>query len=831
MVIPLPTPSLRIPTAVACAITAFSPGAQETDEAQLPTATELQQVPAEAQPQPPVAALISAREELQDFVYGLGDIDTDSFLGDLESRAALLRERLQPISEVSGNSALGQLTLGDLLDLEAEVRADVADLAALAETLNERATLRDTQLDELATRRDNWERLTAAAADRAAPTEIMALAAEAGTLLDDTESALRNDRDAVLRTAGSIAALRMDATAFGREIRDRRRGLESASQRASGIPLWSPQLRPSTGMITDTFAALRSYADSIRLYLIESFVPVALWFLAVGGATLWLLRASGVKVSEFMGSSAATSPPTAVFGKPRSAALLTALLAVLIMSPAAPVAFTDSIVALLPLPAAVLATTVFAQRLRWSVYTLAGTLSVLATEPFYSSVPLVSRAVAVLVTLAVGIAFYADLRRGNWARTFASLRADRVDLCIGLICAVLIGLVVVDAIGFVGIATTLRTLILGGLGYGLVYVALAFVLQGLTLAALQVRLIASLAIVAQRPWAIIRFFRKFIDIVMAGAWLVSTLALSGLGGRTGEWLTALLSQEFMLGAVTIGVGPVLAAIVVVWLAWSISRFITFVRQCRQLGNRGSDSGLSFAISKVLQYAIIVAGFLLALSAMGFDLTRVTVLAGALGVGIGLGLQNIANNFISGLILLFERPIKVNDIAKIEETIGTVKEVGIRSTVVQTFDGAEVIVPNADLMSKTVVNWTKSNRRRRAEIDVGVAYGSDPGAVIGILDDVAQSSNDVLADPQPQATFTGFGDNSLNFRLYVWLADLSNMLSTPSALRQQILHRLEDAGIEIPFPQRDIRVTMAADAGDVGQHLPIAPHHGPAAGSA
>jgi potassium efflux system protein len=221
--------------------------------------------------------------------------------------------------------------------------------------------------------------------------------------------------------------------------------------------------------------------------------------------------------------------------------------------------------------------------------------------------------------------------------------------------------------------------------------------------------------------------------------------------------------------------------------------------------------VSFAVSALLRYAISAVAFVLALAIMGFDLTRVTVLAGALGVGIGFGLQNIVNNFISGIILLFERPIQVNDIAKVDDLMGTVKEVGVRSTVIRTFDGAEVIVPNADFISKVVVNWTKSDRRRRAEIDVGVAYGTDPDRVIEILETAARSREEVVADPQAFAVFTGFGDSSLNFRLYLWLADLSNMLLTPSAIRAQILRALNEAGIEIPFPQRDVRVTVAPAA--------------------
>jgi small-conductance mechanosensitive channel len=146
----------------------------------------------------------------------------------------------------------------------------------------------------------------------------------------------------------------------------------------------------------------------------------------------------------------------------------------------------------------------------------------------------------------------------------------------------------------------------------------------------------------------------------------------------------------------------------------------------------------------------------------------------------------------------------------------VREVGIRATVIETFDGAEVIVPNADFISKTVLNWTKSNRRRRAEIDVGVAYGSEPKQVLELLETAAAEIDSVARDPKSFAIFTGFGDSSLNFRLYVWVSDLSDILVVPSRIRQMILDKLAEAGITVPFPQRDVRIITPADAPLPGQ---------------
>jgi potassium-dependent mechanosensitive channel len=183
---------------------------------------------------------------------------------------------------------------------------------------------------------------------------------------------------------------------------------------------------------------------------------------------------------------------------------------------------------------------------------------------------------------------------------------------------------------------------------------------------------------------------------------------------------------------------------------------------------------------------------------------VTVLAGAFGVGIGFGLQNIVNNFISGLILLYERPIQIGDTVEVGSLTGEVKRIGIRSSTLRTFQGAEVIVPNANLIAEQVVNWTLSDRQRRIELPVGVAYGTDPQRVLAILLDVAKASSEVLEDPPPLALFRGFGDSALNFELRVWTG-LATYLEVHSRIAIAVNAALREAAIEIPFPQRDLHI--------------------------
>jgi small-conductance mechanosensitive channel len=221
-----------------------------------------------------------------------------------------------------------------------------------------------------------------------------------------------------------------------------------------------------------------------------------------------------------------------------------------------------------------------------------------------------------------------------------------------------------------------------------------------------------------------------------------------------------------------------------------------------------------AISLLVKITLMGLGIMLAFGAAEIDMSQITILIGALGVGIGFGLQNIFNNLISGLILAFERPIQTGDIIQIStlNLMGEVKEIGIRASTVRTFDGAEVIVPNGNLISNEVINWTLSDQRKRQEILVGVKYGTDTAKVLEILNSVVIEQNNVLKNPAPFNIFIGFGDSSLDFRVLFWTRFDVGM-GTKSAVGISIDEAFKKNGIEIPFPQRDLHLRSVSDTVD------------------
>jgi potassium efflux system protein len=228
-----------------------------------------------------------------------------------------------------------------------------------------------------------------------------------------------------------------------------------------------------------------------------------------------------------------------------------------------------------------------------------------------------------------------------------------------------------------------------------------------------------------------------------------------------------------------------------------------------------NRGVPYAISTVTYYFLLLLVAAAALSAAGVEMNKFTVLTGALGVGLGFGLQNIVNNFVAGLILLFERPIHVGDTLDVGGLVGMVRRIGARSSTILTFQGAEVIVPNNNLISNQVINWTLSSQWRRVDVPVGVAYGTDPERVIKLLVGVAESHPQVLLARPPVAFFLGFGESALKFELRFWAAQQDTWFQLQSDVTVAVAKALREAGIEIPFPQRDLHIrSIDPDAGNV-----------------
>lgn len=246
---------------------------------------------------------------------------------------------------------------------------------------------------------------------------------------------------------------------------------------------------------------------------------------------------------------------------------------------------------------------------------------------------------------------------------------------------------------------------------------------------------------------------------------------------------------------------IIIMILFVFSSRSFNRF--FVK--RILDKFQIDEGIRYPMLRVIHYLIILIGAVVAFQFVGIDLSGLAVIFGLLSVGIGFGLQNVTSNFVAGLILLFERPIRVGDRVTVGDTEGEVTDINIRSTKILTLNNISIIVPNSEFVSRNVINWSIGDPKIRLEIEVGVSYNSDLDKVLTVLKHVGLDHPETLKDPQPKILFTGFGDSAWNMRLCVWIQNPKRHHDIRSEINCEIVRKFRENQIEIPFPQRDVHI--------------------------
>jgi small-conductance mechanosensitive channel len=265
-------------------------------------------------------------------------------------------------------------------------------------------------------------------------------------------------------------------------------------------------------------------------------------------------------------------------------------------------------------------------------------------------------------------------------------------------------------------------------------------------------------------------------------------------------------ELFKLGSSTLTIKTIILLLVSLFLLFFISGRVKSLLKNRIFPRYKIDVGIGEAISTLARYVIIIIGLVIIFQTTGIDLSALGLLVGALGVGIGFGLQNITNNFISGIIILFERPIKLGDRIEVDGLTGNVVKISARATTIITNDNIAVIVPNSDFINKQVINWSHNNRNIRINIPVSVSYKEDPHIIEKLLISIAKSHPGTLDNPPPYVRFNEFGESSLNFLLQIWT---SEYIDRPSIIKSEIyfevFKKFKENNIEIPFPQRDIHI--------------------------
>lgn len=404
-----------------------------------------------------------------------------------------------------------------------------------------------------------------------------------------------------------------------------------------------------------------------------------------------------------------------------------------------------------------------------------------------------------------------------WGRPDALRRSEAANarrpgelLRVRLSFAALSLILAANVFGFLLLSNLLRVAFVLSSYIGLVIYMLAQTLTTVIAAAVRVPPLRSLATIRLQEDAVVRWTRRAAGMAAGAWWIYLVLDLLTLRADVFKGIAALLNVRIGIKSFSLSLGNLLASVCVLTAGYLLARGVRFVLREEFLARLRLSRGVPEMIATSAYYVSLLLVFLMSLAAAGVQLDKLTVLTGAFGVGVGFGMQNVISNFVSGLVLQFERPIRIGDVLEVGSLSGEVRRIGIRSSVVRTFQGAEVIVPNSALVSNQVVNWTLSEAVRRVELQVPVAYGTAPERVIEILLTVVRSHPEALRNPEPGAFFTAFGPCSMDFLLMFW-AEQRTHFRLRSEIAIAVNAALNQAGIEIPLPQQEIRMRASDPA--------------------
>jgi len=479
-----------------------------------------------------------------------------------------------------------------------------------------------------------------------------------------------------------------------------------------------------------------------------------------------------------------------VFDRPYSTALIIALLVATATLSSTPERVKDVLSALTLVPMTRLIRPATDPRLAPGVFAAVGLYLLDLVRQSLGGAPLIEQAILMLESLAT-IAALSRLLDGERLRLLGgsspdSVRARSVPWLIK-------GLILFGIAGFLSATvgyTRLARLMTPGILYGSVLAlslyAFVRVISGAVAIALRGWPLQKLHMVVNHCDLIERRISRVLSLLAAVSWVNRSIDYVGLLDLVRSGFSAILDFKLERQSISVSVEDVLFFGLTVWASYLLSAFIRFALQEELYPRRGIGRGLSYAYSRVIHYIVLTLGFLVGLGVLGMDLTKVTVLAGALGVGIGFGLQEVVNNFVCGLILLFERPVNAGDIVEVNGLQAEVRRIGIRASTIRTYQGADLVVPNSQFITATVTNWTLSDQMRRLDLPVVVNCKADPEKTINLLLSTARAIPRILQDPAPECLFTGYGDNSVSFDLRGW-TNQENWAAVRSELMKAVYH--------------------------------------------
>jgi potassium-dependent mechanosensitive channel len=738
------------------------------------SAQQASATPEKPKPSPTPIPLTTVALESQSAMASLQAIDTN--LEESQSSARVVAGRLADLTSETDAMTADDMkllksspTLDMLHRLKSTWQSFADDLSALDQKLAQRAASLEegrAHLDQLT---QLWQATLQSAKQPNTPPLVMQSIQNVVDSVERTrqsaESARAQILDLEIHLSGAEARVRTTLSSI-EQVQSRE--LESLLVRDSP-PIWSAETGLGSEMMQRSGESFSSQLKASTVFAKRvpfAFMVHAVLILVIAIALHWMRR----RIRKLADEKPDLQRALPILDLPISTAFVVSFL----ISPSI-LALAPSLVKAIIVTVALVPTAIILRRLlERPLYPIVNALIVLffvsQLQILVASLPELARLIF-LGQMLGGSVFLVWLFRSRHLQTTAAetderfLRTLRVIARIGLI--LLPAAFVANILGYVNLGNLLGVTFLRSVNVAAVLYAAIRITEGLVIIALQVRPLGSLRVITlHRPMLQQRVCR-LLEVLAFLYWLYMLLNFYGLLTPLTSAAQAALNANLAIGSINVSVGRILSFLIAVWVSLLFSRFLRFVLEEDVYHHFRLGPGVPYAISTMLHYAILFLGFVIALGTLGIDLGQITILAGALSVGIGFGLQNVINNFVSGLILLFERPIKIGDVIEVSGNVGEVRRIGIRASVIRTSDGSEVIVPNGSLISSQVTNWTFSDQQRAVEVSVNVVGGADTQRVVELLKSVAAAHPDVAKQPVPEVYIVNFTAGAVTFQLRVW----------------------------------------------------------------
>jgi len=731
------------------------------------------------------------------------DPDLNSIDQSLRSQDELVRARRPEVDELITNNP----TLVELQGLEQDWLAYYNQYAFWSRMLTERVKAVEEDVRTLAVQQAQWEATLSQTRHGDTIKTVIDLSRNSLSEIKTTKSKALERLTLLVSMQNRVFQQSQVVTDVLESIRSAKAQLQRSLLKRDELPLWKAHAQ---GQIEQSFdiqlrrtlsgAVIRA-REFLRVKR-QTVLAIFAFFLAVLTIILFLRP----RVLHRTHDHPELGTAAYLFQHPVSLALLTTLIVALPMSSSAPTLIRNLVTVLFVPPILRFIPLILRPPLRPLLYLLivfgltVGILEMLV-------IPLVLKREISAVLSLVGIALGAWLIRPARIRRIQPPVQKASPVTIGARAALvlIIGSLLANIFGYVALSRVLRSgAILSAFFAVVMYTA--FIAASAIFSLLwQTRGATLLSSVSNYREGVTKWGSRLLSVIAFALWLYATLDFFNIRESVLGALSSVLTKPIKLGAVNFSLGNLLTFVLIFVLGVIFANLIRVILREGVLERLPLKHGIPYAISTIIYYLLLLAVFLLSLAAAGVELSRFTLLTGAFGVGAVFGLQNIISNFFSGIILLFERPIRIGDSLELDNVAGDVERIGMRSTSIRTSQGAEVIVPNSILISSKVTNWTLSQLRRRDDLLVEVAYNTDPERVLKLLVEVALAHPDVLREPKPTSIFLGFGNNALNFELRFWVADARTHQLVKSDLGVKVAAALKNSGIELALPRQEMYI--------------------------